>query len=157
MRSVSVSAPRSLAARSSKLLDTMARLCGTFNILNSLDKFQTKTTVERHANLPATMPFTAWLHPFLEPGNDTLAEHMDAPESESSTMLEESTISSFHPRNREYRRPNKRESCNPLPHCWTSASSLFIDFPYATTKKVSYLPNATSIPVQTDATRWPPC
>jgi hypothetical protein len=67
----------------------MARLCGTFNILNSLEKFQTKTMVERHANYPTNMPCTAWIHPFPEPGNGTFAEHTDAPESESSTMLEE--------------------------------------------------------------------
>jgi hypothetical protein len=41
MPSASVSAPRRLAARSSKLLNVIASLSGTFNIHNSLDKFRT--------------------------------------------------------------------------------------------------------------------
>lgn len=136
MPSVSVSALRRLAARSSKLLNVIASLSGTFNIHNSLDKFRISTEVERQDNK------TPYHH--ANPGPDKLFRTGRWHIWPAYECLQ---IRIFNEAGRVDDKPHighgaeithgraSATAARPWPSCWTSAPPSLITFPLRDYKK----------------------
>lgn len=156
MPSVSVSVPRSLAARNSKFFNMMARTVKTFNIYNSLDKFRTrqrstdKTTIPRLRQSQPGHTFRAarW-HICPAHGYIRIRIFNDAGRVDDKPQL---AYGAERTDGRARVRPGHgRFAVRVHPPL------LLITPTRLCTRKVTYPPHATSIPVRTVLPSWPPC